>query len=183
MTCIIGLVDKGNVYIGGDSAGISGNDITIRTDEKVFVNGEFLIGFTSSFRMGQLLRYKFAPKPQAEDQKDDMAYMVGSFIDDCRACFKTNSYGTDSKGGDFLVGYRGGLYHIGSDFQVGKSKLPFDAAGCGTDVALGSMFAAKSVAPAKRINLALEAASTFNTGVAGPFLVMKQEKAKKKKRK
>ena len=57
MTCIVGLVHEGVVYIGGDSAGVGGMSLTVRADEKVFQNGEFLMGFTTSFRMGQLLRY------------------------------------------------------------------------------------------------------------------------------
>ena len=37
MTCIAGLVDSnGDIYIGGDSAGVAGYDLTIRADEKVF---------------------------------------------------------------------------------------------------------------------------------------------------
>ena len=52
MTCIVGLIDGRRVWMGGDSAGVSGLDITVRADAKVFRNGDFLIGFTSSFRMG-----------------------------------------------------------------------------------------------------------------------------------
>lgn len=51
MTAIVGLVEKGNVYIGGDSAGVAGLSISIRGDEKVFKVGPFIMGFTSSFRM------------------------------------------------------------------------------------------------------------------------------------
>lgn len=86
MTVIVGLVNKGDVYIGGDSAGVAGLDITIRADEKVFTNGPFLMGFTTSFRMGQLLRYKFDP-PKQTVNTDDMKYMVTDFIDATRKCF------------------------------------------------------------------------------------------------
>lgn len=34
MTCIVGLVEASNIYIGGDSAGVSGYDLTIRADSK-----------------------------------------------------------------------------------------------------------------------------------------------------
>ena len=36
MTCIAAIAEKGKVYIGGDSAGVAGLDLTIRADEKVF---------------------------------------------------------------------------------------------------------------------------------------------------
>ena len=35
MTCIVGLVHEGVVYIGGDSAGVGGMSLTVRADEKV----------------------------------------------------------------------------------------------------------------------------------------------------
>jgi hypothetical protein len=36
MTAIVGLVQAGSVYIGGDSAGVSGMSLTVRADAKVF---------------------------------------------------------------------------------------------------------------------------------------------------
>src|SRR5277367_6187487 len=119
MTCIIGLVDKGDVYIGGDSAGVAGLSLTIRADEKVFGNGPFVFGFTSSFRMGQLLRYKFSPPDQTVNQ-GDMEYMVTSFIDSARRCFANNGFGDKeaTRGGTFLVGFNSKLYTIEGDFQV-----------------------------------------------------------------
>ena len=63
MTCIVGILEEnGDIYMGGDSAGASGNTLKIRADEKVFINENYIMGFTSSFRMGQLLRYGFMGK-------------------------------------------------------------------------------------------------------------------------
>ncbi|MGI0058198.1 MAG: hypothetical protein ACREBJ_00385 [Nitrosotalea sp.] len=183
MTCIVGLVDKGDVYIGGDSAGVAGLSLSIRADEKVFGNGPFIMGFTSSFRMGQLLRYKLAPPAQTVHQ-EDMEYMVTSFIDSCRQCFSQNGFGDKeaSVGGNFLVGYHGKLYNIEIDYQVGVPKLPFDAVGCGSDLALGAMFATEGLSPEKRINAALLAASTFSAGVAPPFVILRLEDENKNKK-
>lgn len=181
MTCIVGLVHNGDVYIGGDSAGVAGLSITIRSDEKVFGNGPFIMGFTTSFRMGQLLRYKLAPPAQTVHQ-NDMEYMVTSFIDACRQCFSQNGFGDKdaSVGGNFLVGYHGKLYNIEGDYQVGVPKATFDAVGCGSDLALGAMFATEGLPPEKRINAALAAASTFSAGVAPPFTILKLEGDHKK---
>lgn len=181
MTCIVGLVDKGDVYIGGDSAGVAGLSLSIRADEKVFGNGPFIMGFTSSFRMGQLLRYKFSPPAQTVHQ-DDMEYMVTSFIDACRTCFSQNGFGDKdaTRGGSFLVGYKGTLYTIEGDYQVGKLHAPFDAVGCGSDLALGALYASEGHPPEKRINLALGAASTFSAGVAPPFVILRLENENKK---
>jgi hypothetical protein len=55
MTCIVGIVENGKVYMGGDAAGVNGYSVRVRKDPKLFKVGEFLFGYTSSFRMGQLL--------------------------------------------------------------------------------------------------------------------------------
>jgi ATP-dependent protease HslVU (ClpYQ) peptidase subunit len=177
MTCIVGLVDKGTVYIGGDSAGVSGLSVSVRADEKVFVNGPFIMGFTTSFRMGQLLRYKLDP-PKQTVSMDDMKYMVTDFIDSVAKCFADNGYGSKGHGGTFLVGYNSKLYMIDSDFQVGIPTLPYHAVGCGADLALGAMHATKNKKPEDRIVAALEAASTHSGGVTPPFVILKQVKAK-----
>ena len=75
MTCIVGLVHEGVVYIGGDSAGVARLSLTVRADEKVFRNSDFLMGFTTSFRMGQLLRYSLKP-PRRHPADDINQYMV-----------------------------------------------------------------------------------------------------------
>ena len=185
MTCVVGLIDKGDVYLGADSAGVAGLSLTIRADEKVFGNGPFIMGFTSSFRMGQLLRYKFSPPAQTIHQSD-MEYMVSSFIDACRHCFSTNGFGDKDAtvGGNFLVGYKGKLYNVEGDYQVGIPQAPFDAVGCGADLALGAMYATQGLKPETRIKMALEAASTFSAGVSAPFHILKlpsHEKSKKEK--
>ncbi len=179
MTCIVGLVDEGNVYIGGDSAGVAGLSLSIRKDEKVFGNGPFIMGGTTSFRMLQLLRYKFSPPAQTVHQ-DDMEYMVTSFIDSARKCFVENGFGDKdaTEGGNFLVGYKGNLYTIERDYQVGIVANTFDAVGCGSDLAMGAMFASEGLTPEERINIALEAASTFSAGVAPPFVILKLETEK-----
>jgi hypothetical protein len=179
MTCIVGLVDKGNVYIGGDSAGVNASElsITLRADEKVFINGPFIMGFTTSFRMGQLLRYKLSP-PKQTVHMDDMKYMVTDFIDTAIKCFVENGYGTESSGGSFLVGYKGTLYTVDSDFQVGKPINQYAAVGCGSNLALGSLYTTVGKDPKYRMKVALEAAAHFSAGVAAPFVYMKQPKEK-----
>lgn len=173
MTCVIGLIHNGDVYIGADSAGTAGLSRTIRLDEKVFGNGPFIIGGTTSFRMLQLLRYKFSPPAQTIHQ-NDMEYMVSSFIDACRNCFAVNGFGDKdaTSGGTFLVGYKSKLYCIQSDYQVGVSQGNFDAVGCGADLALGAMYASEGLAPDKRIEMALSAAAFFNAGVAAPYNIL-----------
>jgi hypothetical protein len=168
------MVTPKGVLIGGDSAGVNGYDVRIREDAKVFVNGPFLIGYTSSFRMGQLLRFRFSPANQS-DHTDDYEYMATVFVDAVRECFGT--YGIKhvenevESGGSFLVGYRGRLYEIESDFQVGMYADGYSAVGCGASYALGSLATSDGKTPRLRVQKALEVAERFSAGVRSPFVI------------
>lgn len=181
MTCICGMISDGDVWIGGDSAGVAGLSITIRADEKVFKIGEqFIAGFTTSFRMGQLLRYKLDPPAQTISESD-MKYLTTAFVESCQKCFADNGFGSKHEGGIFLLGYKSKLYTIDSDYQVGEPAGGYDAVGCGSQLALGSMFSSVGKKPADRIKLALSAASHFSGGVAPPFTILKLSDAPAKK--
>jgi hypothetical protein len=173
VTCIVGIADKSGVYIGGDSAGVGGHySLSVRADTKVFRNGPFIMGFTSSFRMGQLLAHSFSA-PARKQGQDSYAYMVTDFIDAVRACLKAGGYAerhSDAeRGGTFLVGYEGRLFKIDCDYQVGEASAGFDACGCGEGIALGALWASVGDDPEPRLRLALEAAERFSAGVRGPF--------------
>jgi len=174
MTCIAGIVEEGKIYMGADSAGVdlTTYSITYRADQKIFIkNNKMLFGFTTSFRMGQLLRYALKI-PQHPDTMDDMTYLTTRFIDAVRKCLKTGGYQTKKDdvetGGTFVLGYKSNLYEIYDDYQV---ALPMDhilAIGCGADFALGSLHTSTGK-PLERLKMALEAAAHFSIGVAPPF--------------
>lgn len=173
MTCISGLVHKGKVWMGGDSAGVSGYFVHPVKAPKVFRNGPFLIGVCGSFRVLQLLRYAFRP-PEIEADLD--RYMVTTWVDAVRACFKAGGHeakyeGTDSHHGPFLVGIRGRIFDVQADFQVTESANPFSVVGCGRDYALGSLHTTEGRNPRDRVLISLQAAERFSGGVIGPFVV------------
>ena len=176
MTCIVGLVDDGKVYMGGDSAGVAGLDITTRKDPKVFINGSFLFGCEGSFRMMQLLRFKLSP-PKHHTDIDVYEFMVVNFVEAVRECLKTGGYtrvdNNKEKGGFFLVGYKGRIFDIESDFQVGESEKGYCTYGCGSPFAMGSLYQTEGQEnPKKRVLAALAAAQEFSAGVREPFHVL-----------
>ena len=178
MTAIAGVVEKGKVYIGGDSAGVGGYSLSVRSDPKVFINGEFIFGYTSSFRMGQLLQYSFSP-PKPFENQSKMEYMITSFVPAIKDVFKKNGFqsmenGVES-GGTFLLGYRGELFEIEDDYQVARLNQPYYACGCGMDLVLGSLHATNhfsNITPEERIEMALDAAAEFSAGVRGPHTIL-----------
>lgn len=176
MTCIIGLAhESGEVFIGADSAGFDGDGWEIQPQAlpKVFGIGEFLLGYTTSFRMGQLLQYSLDLPPH-DETLTDLEYMVRHFIEAVRSCLKGGGFAkiedNQEEGGTFLVGYRGRLYTVQSDFSVLVPRDGLDACGCGRRYALGAM-AVMTCPPAERIMYALEVAARFSGGVTGPFHV------------
>lgn len=173
MTCIVGMVQDGKVLIGGDSAGVGGLDIQNRKDVKVFTNGDFVMGCTTSFRMIQLLQYKLSP-PKRHPDVDVMRFMVTDFVEAVRELFRSGGFATKENeaesGGNFLVGYAGRLFRIESDYQVGERVEGFDACGCGEAYALGAMAAYTPTDARERLTFALKTVAQFSAGVRGPFV-------------
>lgn len=160
--------------MGGDSAGVAGWSLTIRADQKVFRNGPMLFGFTTSFRMGQLLRYALVV-PERNPNMDVERFMSTLFIDAVRQCLKDHGWAEKDKdserGGEFLVGYAGRLFNVGSDYQVGIPLDGYDACGCGAQIACGALFATSKLKGKARATLCLTAAERSCAGVRAPFYV------------
>jgi ATP-dependent protease HslVU (ClpYQ) peptidase subunit len=180
MTCIVGIVDKhkNKVFIGGDSAGSSGNNVFIRKDAKVFKNGDFVFGCTTSFRMIQILRFSFQP-PVITYDKDIYEYMCTHFINAVREAFRNGGYLQKETtglelGGTFLVAYKYRLFKIENDLQVAEHINGIDACGCGQDFALGAIVSLKKsgITTEQKVLKALSAAEFLSVGVCRPFIII-----------
>lgn len=181
MTCIVGYSLKGKVFIGGDSAGVNTDTygLTVRNDPKVFKNGSMIMGFTTSFRMGDLLHHALVIPDRHADEDVDK-WLRTSFVNAVRDCLKSGGFAGKEKeieaGGTFLVGYEGRLFEIGDDYQVGEAVDPYDAVGCGSDYAKGAMAAminlVPGIAPEQMIEYALQITERNCAGVRAPFNVV-----------
>lgn len=184
MTCIVAVKDKnGDVYVAGDCAAISSDETIVRRrDEKVFKNGDFLIGFSGSFRFGQLLRHSLVP-PKKNKSTDDMKFMVNEFIDSIRQMqFEKGCSLKDGESeifdGQLIVVYKREIYIIDNDYQVGLSKENYAAIGSGSSIALGSLYTSEITSQdliERRITWALDAASEFCAGVRAPYSYIKAQ--------
>lgn len=184
MTCIAAIKEGNTIYMGADSAGVDGNlSMQIRKDEKICHVGPFMFGFTTSFRMGQLLAHSFEP-PVRSKGVSIYHFMCTSFVDAVRKCLKDGGFARKDNevesAGTFLVAYEGRLFYVYDDYQVGETHTPYAAVGCGADIAMGSLFSTHYIkkpieySARDRLNLALDAASQFSAGVRAPFVFYEQ---------
>lgn len=180
MTCIVGVEHKGFVYMGGDRCG-SNSSLKVTVDRsKVFLNKDVLIGFTDSFRFGDILQFHYVPAKRPKKFSDE-EYVYLIMIEQIRDLLKDKGYATVAdnaeSGGNCLIGYRGKLYELQDDFSLNRTMNGFNAVGSGADIALGSLYTTglEGWEPEKRIITALEAAEEFCPGVRRPFDVVRKK--------
>jgi len=176
---VVGFVENGITYIGADS--LSSNLRTVRVDKKVFKlkdTKNAILGYTSSFRMGQLLMYANGLIDKRDEPNIDHEYLVTKFIPNIINLFESGGHSKNNNGeklgGEFLLGYKDKLFHIECDYQVGISAKNYDVCGCGEQYALGSLKTTENMnlSPFEKIHLALQAANEFSTGVSTPFYIL-----------
>lgn len=113
MTCIVAATDGTNVYMAGDLMGSNGFTANIYSKSKVFINSGFVFGYTTSFRMGQLLEYHWSAPSRTEGKSDD-EYLYTDVVDSFIDLFKDNDYGHkkqhELETGEFIFGYKGRLF-------------------------------------------------------------------------
>lgn len=186
MTCIVGLIDNGKIWMGGDSASTAGLSSGIIKDEKVFKIDDFLIGMTGYPRGAQLVRYKkWLPKYREDEHKSIKEFICTIFVDALMKLFKDNGYSRISNNEEetndqYLIGFKGELFIIESNYQVMQYETKYLSIGCGAPYAKGSLFSMLGIkslgeneeyTPGSLIEEALKAAEYFNAGVRGPFVI------------
>ena len=179
MTCIVGMKDSNDVWIGGDSATANLHRTHVSAYSKVFQCADFLIGGTTSWRMLQLIQYQpeVPDMPRRMTQKTLHGWLVKHFIENLRTCLKEGGFAQKKEdvewGGTFLMAAEGRLFEVGSDYQVAEYGEGYIACGSGMEYAFGAMHATESPGadPGARIRMALEAAAHHNPFVRLPFII------------
>lgn len=176
MTTVVGLTHGNYVYIGADSLSSDGWRVDSSRVPKVFHNGPYIIGYTDSWRMGQLLYSAELPAPP--DTGSVWRFMAHEFIDAVRAALKAGGWAKSEadreSGGRFLVAARGELYAVQEDYSVTSSHHLYDAAGHGYLVALGALHATQGWSARRRVTAALKAAEAHTSYTRQPFTILRQ---------
>lgn len=186
MTCIVGIEDKGTVWLGGDSAATDGslNRVIIK-DPKVFVKGELAFGVCGLPKVMDAVAHAIElPTQEGTKTMSDRAFLVGHLVPalrkglkklDCTA--KHPVHGTYFEGA-MLLGYRGKLYTLEGNFQLVHASEGYAAVGSGQVQAQGAFKTTEHIKnPEKRLLTVLDAA-TANAGVAPPFVIVKVKSKK-----
>ena len=183
MTCIVGLVDNKEIWIGSDSAGTAGPDQDIYKTTKAFKRGPFIIGGSGSYRGIQLMQYTVPldkllpldnylknPDVSIESYAHCFAELIReTFRDNGLAEIESNVEGTDTQ---ILFGFRGRLFTLQYDFAVLESSNDYYSIGSGSVYAHGSLYESRDKPPLERVLSALRCAEYYCTGVKGPFKVL-----------
>lgn len=184
MTCICGIEHKGEVYLGGDRAATDGglNRVLIK-NPKVFLKDGIGFGVCGLPKVMDALEHAIELPPH--ETGDGKAYLVGKVIPAIRDGLKRLECTEEHNGqqyyhGAMLIGYRGHLYQMESNFQLVESAHGFDATGSGGEAALGSLRSTKKIGdPRKRLLEALEVSAEHNAGVSAPFDIIVVKKHSK----
>ncbi len=187
MTCIAAVATDGRVYMGGDSAGISDDSVLslgIGSEAKIWEREGILFGACGSFRVSQVIRWQMNI-PQYNPDAEPLEYLTGSLITSMRDSLREHGSlttweedSTESIDGSLFIGFCGRVFEVYSDFGVGELIHNYGSVGCGSPIAVGSLAAteSRSVKPAKRVRMALQAAERHSAGVRGPMTVIKSGK-------
>jgi hypothetical protein len=164
--------ETGVVYLGGDKLGSNGYTKTMCKDPKVFKVGPFYFGYTTSFYMGQILKYRWQQPCRTMYHEDD-EYIFKDVIDSLKSCFVNNDFGKKQEGrepdfGSLIMVYKGRIFEVQHNMSLLEIEN-FTAVGCGDQLASGAATALLSNTnynPEQIIKETMKIVSQFSCGVS-----------------
>lgn len=178
MTCIVAIAKEGKVWMGADSGG-SDEEVDVIMPyimPKVFIRNNYIIGYSGSFRFGKLLQYIFdlPPVPNSINTSEKLdEFMNKVVMQSLKKQAKELELEKEEMDFDALIGVKGHIFEVSSDWCALESSLPYNVSGSGHKFALGSLYTTEVWKdPQKRINVALSAAAEYAMSVAPPFNIL-----------
>ena len=178
MTCIVGLVKDGVVWVGGDRLSSNAFIKKVPDQSKVFFigeNKEFLFGGSGTWRMIDFMQHEFVPPIHPDNMSSDR-YMRTMFIKEIQKAFNDNDIplNSDIHSPYFIIGYRGKLFEFQNDMSI-LTHNDMVSIGSGYEFAYGALYAMRNKSPKKAITTAIEAATEFCPSVGGGIDILKLE--------
>jgi hypothetical protein len=180
MTCIVGYIHKGVVYLGFDSHMNAGWTQGV-PPPKVFSVASphrILVGCAGDIRLANIIRYGLSFTPEQSAQSPDERWMHTVFVDAVRQAATAGGYTITHEGrvslgqNNLLIATLGKLYSLHDDFCLIPITRPYHAVGSGGMVAMGALFQMEqdqALTPESRVLQALTAAAGLAISVAAPF--------------
>jgi len=169
MSCIVGIKHEGKVYMGADGFATTDEGQRRPVDvNKIISNKNYLIGFTGSVRSGQILdSHNFEPPEKIEDFAEALRDHLFS-----KGCVAVAEGGIHMHTCNLLIAHGIDLWEVHMDFQFNKILGNYSAIGAGAFTAFGALYVLDKfpdINPVDKLEMALEAASEFNTNCGPPF--------------
>lgn len=137
MTCIVGIECVDGAIVAGDYMGSSWCAQGISTQSKVFSYDKLIMGYTTSFRFGQVIEHmlddnkNFVPT----DPNDTYRWLVRAFIPKLQAVLELEK----CKGGDAVISLNGQVWYIQEEFSVLRYTNGVHSVGVGEDYMTSSI--------------------------------------------
>jgi len=138
MTCIISFERDNKIIIAGDKKASNSATGSNVKEPKIFEKKKFMIGYTSSFRMGQILKHIWTPPSKKEDQTIDN-YLYTDVINSLRQVFEVNNFGESDTTGTFILVYKNRKFIYQSDNSLLEYEDNVISTGSGEEIAFGSV--------------------------------------------
>jgi ATP-dependent protease HslVU (ClpYQ) peptidase subunit len=177
LTCIVAFKTiEGHSVIAGDFMASNGHNFAKVANSKVFNKSEnCAVGYTSSFRMGQILEHYWTLPARMCDQELD-SYVNVTVVESLRAVFSKYGYGIkdgiEDLGGNFILLYEDRIYEVQYNYSVLDYDSEIISIGSGSDAAQGALYALLPVSTADLDNLlakVFEATSLVTATVSPEF--------------
>lgn len=178
MTIVVGMVDdEGKVWIGADSLTSKGDYGFRQSRPKVFKKGDFVFGGTGAVSEIQHMVYATTLPPVKEGQ-DAYDYLINDLFPEFRLKLRAGGrlqvhHEEQLIDTEMMIGWRGALYIMGTDFSIVEPYRKYDAIGIGQEYALGalSILEKTDYSAREKIKLAMDAACAHSKGCSPPYTI------------
>lgn len=178
MTCIAGIEFAGKIYIAGDVQGTGWNNKVLHTQPKVFNKSGVLFGYAGSYRFGQILEHQLPDPVIPNEESQIYRWLISVLIPDIKKATADSEY---EEGPACLIGVRGQLWQLQSDWSVLRSVKGYDTLGSGSEYAAGAIYSLLRFTPPNSeddliriLKTSISAAGTFSPSVGIDSTVLVQ---------
>ena len=171
MTCIVGMVDNGYVYIGGERGASDDNAIISSTRPKVGVRNGWIYGFAGTFGIGQLI--ECIDLPSLDRDEDVYTYIRLDIVEKLKGAIESYSKDNEENTTEWLIGCQGRLFEM-SSADWGVCEVSYTSIGSGFPYALGSLYTSiRTKDVEKRLRMAISAAIEYSPSCRGPIDILR----------